>query len=272
MSDGNSTGFLFDFPAKKKRYPGGGRPLRQLDESKMIELYKAGRRIAAIGEELNCHQETIRRRLRQLGVLIKRAKPTRIHLEKGQRFGKLSVVRMFIQRTGVDNSPRSFVECKCECGKIITVRASNLTHGNNTSCGCKRKDGANHPTWKGHGDISGLFWAGLKNSAGQRKDPAKRVFTITIQEAWQLFLAQDRLCALSGLSIKFARSAEAKQRRREQTASLDRIDSSRGYTLDNVQWVHRDVNCIKTDMPEARFVELCCLIADWQRKKQAVVA
>lgn len=49
--------------------------------------------------------------------------------------------------------------------------------------------------------------------------------------------------------------------RGETTASLDRIDSNRGYTQDNVQWVHKDVNKMKMDLNQQIFVELCRAIA-----------
>ena len=38
-------------------------------------------------------------------------------------------------------SKSTFWKCKCKCGKIISVRASDLKSGNTSSCGCnKRKD------------------------------------------------------------------------------------------------------------------------------------
>lgn len=46
------------------------------------------------------------------------------------------------------------------------------------------------------------------------------------------------------------------------TASPDRIDSSLGYTKDNVQWVHKDVNTIKWDLSHDRFVKLCKTITE----------
>lgn len=46
----------------------------------------------------------------------------------------------------------------------------------------------------------------------------------------------------------------------EQTASLDRIDSSKGYIPGNVQWVHKDVNKMKLALSEKRLLELCTLI------------
>ena len=45
------------------------------------------------------------------------------------------------------------------------------------------------------------------------------------------------------------------------TASLDRIDSSKGYTKDNVQWVHKDINYIKRDLSDSEFITLCKKVA-----------
>lgn len=62
----------------------------------------------------------------------------------GQRFGSLTVLRegephIFPRGT----SERAWV-CKCDCGNEITVRTSQLTGGNVTSCGCKSKIGRAH--------------------------------------------------------------------------------------------------------------------------------
>jgi hypothetical protein len=47
----------------------------------------------------------------------------------------------------------------------------------------------------------------------------------------------------------------------DQTASLDRIDSSKGYEIDNIQWVHVMVNMCKNKYPQDKFVEMCKAIA-----------
>jgi hypothetical protein len=48
----------------------------------------------------------------------------------------------------------------------------------------------------------------------------------------------------------------------EHTASLDRIDSSKGYCEDNVQWVHKDINRMKNTFDQDYFISLCKLIAE----------
>ena len=48
-----------------------------------------------------------------------------------------------------------------------------------------------------------------------------------------------------------------KMRHNKSTASLDRIDSSKGYTIDNIQWLHKDINKMKWDFSQEKFLELC---------------
>ena len=45
-----------------------------------------------------------------------------------------------------------------------------------------------------------------------------------------------------------------------QTASLDRIDSTKSYNVGNVQWVHKDINFMKGSLSENKFIEYCNLI------------
>ncbi len=46
------------------------------------------------------------------------------------------------------------------------------------------------------------------------------------------------------------------------TASLDRIDSTKGYTLDNIQWIHKDLNKMKMNFANDYFIKTCKLVAE----------
>lgn len=81
-------------------------------------------------------------------------------------------------------------------------------------------------------------------------------FDITIEELDELLIEQDFKCSLSGVEI-FAGYRTSKS----QTASLDRIDSSKGYIVDNVQWVHKDVNMAKGSLSQEDFIQLCAAVA-----------
>jgi len=46
------------------------------------------------------------------------------------------------------------------------------------------------------------------------------------------------------------------------TASLDRIDSSKGYIEGNVQWVHKMVNMSKQQYTQEEFINMCIAVAN----------
>jgi hypothetical protein len=74
---------------------------------------------------------------------------------------------------------------------------------------------------------------------------------------WEMYLKQNKVCALSGMEIGWSEVGSI------HTASLDRIDSSLGYTLDNTQLVHKDINMMKQAFDQDYFVELCKKVAGW---------
>jgi hypothetical protein len=118
----------------------------------------------------------------------------------------------------------------------------------------KEMRGELHKDWSGHGEISGHYWSMIKYSAKRRRSGRKEIaWDIDIEFAWDLFLRQNRKCALSGLPIQFGSM---------QTASIDRVDSGKGYTKDNVQWLHKDVNIMKNKFTTEYFAKLCSLVAE----------
>jgi len=110
-------------------------------------------------------------------------------------------------------------------------------------------------SWKGYKDISGDFWRTLKYAAVKKG----RDFNLTIEYIWELFEKQKGLCNLSGLPIYLETSLGSvnKNGYQKRTASLDRIDSSKGYIIGNVQWLHKDINQMKSNRKDDEFVELC---------------
>lgn len=167
----------------------------------------------------------------------------------GVRFGKLTALR-FVKS---DRSGQSKWLCLCDCGTEREIYSSHLLSGASRSCGCNRPSGKNHYKWSGYGDITGNHWNQISRAASG-KERRKLEFTITIQYAWELFVKQNGLCALSGLPIKFGGQ-------NNRTASLDRIDSRFGYVPGNVQWVHKHINMMKNSLNQDVFIELCSAVA-----------
>lgn len=173
----------------------------------------------------------------------------------GRRIGHL-VVAEFLRKERYQRRFAYIYRCRCDCGKEVELPRSNLVTSHTQSCGCYRvPKGESSPFWTGHGEISGFDWGRIKMKAEERDLP----FCISIEDAWEQYERQKRRCALTGLSLQM-RKTETE----EKTASLDRIDSLRGYEKDNIQWVHKDINRIKGMLPPKRFVELCQMVARHQ--------
>ena len=152
---------------------------------------------------------------------------------------------------------------QCHCGRIFISTPHSLFKKGIKSCGCigngfHGKLNSESIKWAGYGEISKTFWNRISKNANGKSRP----FDITIEYVWDLFIFQGRKCAISGVEIDF--SPDSKLSR--GTASLDRIDSGKGYVVGNVQWVHKEVNNIKTDMEQSRFIEWCKKIADNNKK------
>jgi len=107
------------------------------------------------------------------------------------------------------------------------------------SCGCDRPLGKTHVQWNGVGEISGDFWYNhIIRSANGSKGRTSIDLTIDKEYAWELFLKQNRKCALSGKILNFPQKSKDKN----YTASLDRIDSSLGYIPSNMEFVTHSEN------------------------------
>jgi hypothetical protein len=94
---------------------------------------------------------------------------------------------------------------------------------------------------------------------------------ISIEDAWALFLKQGRRCALTGLPLVMSPKT---MQAGASTASLDRIESTRGYVPGNVQWVHAVINDMKSNFSQDEFTHWCKLVAshDAPRYRRRVLA
>jgi hypothetical protein len=137
---------------------------------------------------------------------------------------------------------RLFVNCEClECKNIFKATFHNVYRGNYKSCGCLQYAlNYKNPRWKGFEEISQSFIYSIMRGAKDRN----MEFSVSIEYLWNLFLKQNRKCAISGVDLRFQKRISD----HNATASLDRIDSLKGYLEGNVQWVHKTVNQLKWDL------------------------
>lgn len=171
-----------------------------------------------------------------------------------EKFGKLTVVK---EIKGSRDGSKLWL-CQCECGntKQITTRHLNRKNNNIKSCGClKNISGKEHRQWTGEGEISGDWWSTHVSREFKQRKRTPVSITVTLKEAWDLFLKQDKKCALTGIQLRFSKTGA------DNSASLDRIDSSMGYDIDNIQWVHKHVNFMKRNYSQEYFIDMCTKIA-----------
>jgi hypothetical protein len=88
---------------------------------------------------------------------------------------------------------------------------------------------------------------------------------VSKKELQELFDSQNRRCALTGEPLHFVSS---KSKQKYQNASLDRIDNTEGYYLDNLQWVTKRINFLKRSLAQEELIELAFKITNFQMDKK----
>lgn len=137
--------------------------------------------------------------------------------------------------------------CLClGCNKEYDVINSNITLGKSKSCvTCCGLSADKNGNWKGYKDISSSYFTHIKHGAKNRDIG----FKISIEDMQKVLELQSYKCALTGIKLN------------PSNMSLDRIDSSVGYVVGNIQWVLKDINRMKSDLNQDNFIELCRLVA-----------
>lgn len=177
-----------------------------------------------------------------------------------------------VEEFSQDNRKMLRVACP-ECGHKYAIRKTKYReHRSCTRCRFVVQNRDNLGKHRGVGDLTRTYFNYFRNTARRRDVP----FTVSIEYLWGLAVDQGMKCALSGLPLVFPTiqsgggnwtadyNAQQKIRLgqgRVDTASLDRIDSSKAYEEGNVQWVNKFVNIMKNGLSQDEFVYYCHLVA-----------
>lgn len=134
------------------------------------------------------------------------------------------------------------VLCRCMCGTEKRVNVYSLMTGVSTKCTiCAHHNrfGPKNPNWKGEGDVSIRMLKKAKSEDDK----------LAILEEWDKCGGK---CYLTNWEISF----------KDRTASLDRIDSNKGYIRGNIRWVHQHANIAKNMFDLDHFITLCHSVAN----------
>lgn len=153
-----------------------------------------------------------------------------------------------VDPTPVYNKKRhcTLVKCRCKCGQELYVNKYTLEKGISVRCrACFGKTliGKSNPNFRGYENIPSWVITRGKRRAKQ----AGLQWDVDLEFLNSLYIAQKEKCGITGIPISL----------NEHTASLDRIDSEKGYVRGNVWWVHKDVNIMKNGFELEYFAFIC---------------
>lgn len=163
---------------------------------------------------------------------------------------------------------RKMVEVVCTCGNTGVRRKDHVLNGRTRMCkNCASKETAKkHGTpnvSKAIGELSKTFYSTIEDGAKKRNIE----FNVSQQYLWDLFVKQDQKCNLTGQPINLsAKSKNCNPDYSKFTASLDRIDSTKGYVEGNVQWVHKVINRFKNKYSMSNFLAMCEAVYLYHKK------
>lgn len=168
---------------------------------------------------------------------------------QGKRFGKLLV----LEPTTIGGSGTKW-KCKCDCGVIKEIRGSSLRSRNMKSCGCLNIRSIRKSDQEIELSALKRYLRNLHQGSKTSKRRATLPIAVTIEDLSKQWVKQRGICPYTGwkMYLRSWRSYTSPYQ-----ASLDRIDSSRGYTPDNIQFVALIANYAKNSFDEEHLVRFC---------------
>lgn len=98
----------------------------------------------------------------------------------------------------------------------------------------------------------------------KRRSREKNIFNdLTLDYLMYLWEKQNGKCALTGMQMTY----KFYEGRVNSNLSVDRIDSTKGYSKDNVQLVCMAANQMKNDLSMGEFIEMCEAVLTLEREK-----
>jgi hypothetical protein len=201
-----------------------------------------------IAKENNCAYSSINRYLKLYNIKSRTNGEIKIKDISGKKFGQLTAISLDKSKKNKKGWILPRWLCLCNCGNTYKVYYNHLRDGTTTRClQCTHKSQENKE------EFSNLFWRQIV------KEAKKRNINISIKktDAYNVLIKQNKKCILSNIPLYMSNSV---RNHNKTTASLDRINSNKGYTIDNIQWVHKHINIMKHNYDLEYFLFLCLCI------------
>lgn len=207
---------------------------------RILDLYiKQIKSMTEISPIVKLNRATIAKILKYHNVKIRpRNMETAINDYTGLKFNKLTIEEIY---SSVDKKVGRIAKCKCDCGNYSEITLARVVNKRQKSCGCLSTEG---------GKLKGYYQA-IRGGAKDRNID----FLVTEDELYNLLEKQQFKCKLTNVNLYLPKGHHDKG-----VASLDRINSDKCYTIDNLQWVHKEVNIMKMYLEQEKFLQWCELV------------
>ena len=180
--------------------------------------------------------------------------------KKGQVIDAITI----LEDNFVKYQDRYMVKFQCRCGNIDYKRLSQLEKMQFKCCRkCGRQN--NYPDkrkTRGIFDENGMHkvWLSVIKENLIRGNKTIEC-SITLEDLYNTLKDQNFKCAYTGIDLKVIDTPKG-----ESNASVDRIDSDKGYEVGNIQWVYKPINIMKNGLSDKDFKDLCTKVADFTRQ------
>lgn len=237
-----------------------------VDWNEVKNAYVDFKSVYGIAKKFNIGQTTLKRFLESEGVydpIHKRKEPVnKTKFKIGDKFHRWTIIGDYELE-----GRRYVVPVICECGTISKTRLNWLIDGKTTGCrSCSLK--INYPSKrrlsKRFIHVNGLSnsWLNSIKNNSVRGFLEQRVLeiSITLNDLYNKLVEQNFKCALTGEDLNVL-----DVKRSKSNGSVDRISSDKGYTIDNIQWILKDVNRMKNEFNQEYFINICNKISKFKQ-------
>ena len=164
----------------------------------------------------------------------------------GQRFERLLILKEHTERT--PNGHKKYV-CKCDCGNIHITSGESIRRGSSKSCGCLRKEYI--PSNYNNNRINQIF-KDLYNSTVNKRSKSKGWVEVINFDRFKILVKSNcSYCGIEPISKIEDRAVNSDEV--IFVNSVDRIDSSLGYTKENSVSCCKHCNTAKNTMSVEKF-------------------
>ena len=158
---------------------------------------------------------------------------------------------------GLGNTGKIYTKwnCRCICGSLFTTTTKQIKRGIRKSCGCRSRSNR----FKRYSAPLEVVILRRFGSYRTKAEARGRKFDISLAQATELFMANCFYCGALPAEVGLSYLTEAERKRWAAPApvklnGIDRIDSTRGYELDNIVACCETCNRAKGQLTQQKFL------------------